>query len=121
MEKNIFEHGPELKDFIICKCINSEKAAVKSPKFQQLQKRTRTYLLQHLCRAMEDYECVRKITPRRGMRNSPQLNAEVYENVERLVSDYRKVFSIPELCDVVFIVSANQFPIFGEFLFSMLC
>ena len=94
---------------------------MKSPKFQQLQKRTRTYLLQHLCRAMEDYECVRKITPRKGMRNQPQLNAEVYENVERLVSDYRKVFSIPELCDVVFIVSANQLPIFGEFHSSMLC
>ena len=112
-ENDLFEPGPGLKDFIICKCINSEKAAVKSPKFQQLQKRTRTYLLEHLCRAMEDYECVRKVTVRRGFK-TPFLNTEMYENVERLVSDYKKAFSVPELCDVVFIVSPNQIPIFGK-------
>ena len=111
-EKDVYELGPEFKDFLICKCINSEKAAVKSPKFQQLQKRTRTYLLQHLCRAMEDYECVRKAPMRNE--SSLHLNAEIYENVERLVTDYRKAFSVPELCDVIFIVGSCQAPIFGE-------
>ena len=65
---------------------------------------------------MEDYECVRKAPMSNG--NVLHLNAEVYENVERLVTDYRKAFSVPELCDVVFIVGSNHSPMFGEILFS---
>lgn len=130
-EKSLFIPGPEFRDFLMCKCINSEKAAVRCPKFQELQRRTRKYLLQHLCRKMEDYACIRSYHPSPSNNNNNNDNhnnrnnnnadtiknsrgkVEIYDNVDRLVSDFQVSFANSDYSDIAFIIGERQIPIFG--------
>lgn len=44
----IFEVGDQLRDLLICKLVNAEKAALKSPKFQTKVRRTREVMLKEM-------------------------------------------------------------------------
>uniref|UniRef100_T1KL03 Rap-GAP domain-containing protein n=1 Tax=Tetranychus urticae TaxID=32264 RepID=T1KL03_TETUR len=119
--ESTFEKGPHLKDWLLTKIVNGERASYSAPKFARMQDRTRSQMLEDLVTNLANHLATGQIPKpyRRGswrpighMRpSSPLLDSvrDLFEGYDQLAKDFGSAFNnnAKMICDVAFNVMGN--------------
>ncbi|RWS27340.1 rap GTPase-activating-like protein [Leptotrombidium deliense] len=119
--ESTFEKGSHLREWLLTKIINGERASYSAPKFARMQDRTRSQMLEDIVTNLANHLATGQIPKpyRRGswrpighMRpSSPLLDSvrDLFEGYDQLGKDFANAFygNAKMICDVVFNVMGN--------------